>query len=136
MDIGWGEARCILCLGTPRAEASDSVMTRAHVIQQSVGGKLFATNECKQCNQRLGHGPEAALVGDPAVRSAAETLAGQIPDLIQRMRRRKVFVACGATGLLVRAVPDADGQDFTIIQTKPETPATHEVARRRGRRPP
>jgi len=40
-------------------------MTKGHVIPQSVGGKLFAANECKRCNELFGHGPEAALVGDP-----------------------------------------------------------------------
>jgi hypothetical protein len=131
VDIGWGEERCIICLGTPRSEDPDSVMTRAHVIPQSVGGKLLANNECKRCNQRVGHGPEAALVGDPAIRSAAEAVAEQIPDLIQRMRRRKVFIAQSDTGLLVRAVPDSDGADFEILQTRQpdgsRTAATEEI---------
>lgn len=117
MDIGWGEPRCVFCLGTPTDADPDSIMTRGHTIPQSVGGKLFAPNECKRCNDRMGHGPEAVLVGDPAVRSAAEQVAEQIPDLIQRMRRRKVFVARGDTGLLVRAVPDDTGDDFKILQT-------------------
>lgn len=117
MDIGWGEERCIHCLGVPSADDSGSVMTKGHVIPQSLGGKLYACNECKRCNERLGHGAEAALVGDPAVRSAAESIADQIPDLIRRMRRRKVFVAQSDTGLLVRAVAD-NGDEFKILQTR------------------
>src|SRR4051812_16243689 len=116
MDMGWGADRCIICLGRPTAEDPDSAMTKGHVIPQSVGGKLFAHNECKRCNGRFGHGPEAVLVGDPAVRAAAEAIAQKIPDLIERMRRRKVFVAEGDTGVLVRAVADADTGDFKILQ--------------------
>jgi hypothetical protein len=118
MDMGWGEARCIVCLGTPTDGDADSAMTKGHVIPRSVGGELFADNECKRCNERFGHGPEAALVGDPAIRSAAEAIADQIPDLIQRMRRRKVFVTQSDSGLLVRAAPDSDGDDFKILQTR------------------
>jgi hypothetical protein len=79
MDMGWGEERCIVCLGTPTDDDPDSAMTRGHVIPESVGGKLFAENECKGCNGRFGHGPEAALVGDPAIRSTAEAIADEIP---------------------------------------------------------
>jgi hypothetical protein len=93
-------------------------MTKGHVIPQSVGGKLFAYNECRHCNGRLGYGPEAALVGDPAVRSAAEAVADQIPELIDRMRRRKGFIARSDAGLLVRAVADADTGNFKILQTR------------------
>lgn len=117
MDMGWGEERCIICLGTKTAKDPDSAMTRGHVIPQSVGGRLFAFNECKRCNARFGHGPEAVLVGDPAVRAAAEAVAEQIPELIEQMRRRKVFVAEGDTGVLVRAVVDGDTGDFRILQT-------------------
>jgi len=39
-------------------------------------------------------------------------VADEIPDLIRRMRRRKVFVAHGEDGLLVCAVPTDDGQSF------------------------
>jgi hypothetical protein len=116
MDMGWEDDRCITCLGTPSADDPDSMLTRGHVIPQSIGGTLFARNECKRCNQRLGRGAEAALVGDPAIRSAAETIADQIPDLIARMRKRKIFVARSETGVLVRAVTD-DGADFKILQT-------------------
>lgn len=115
--MDWGEERCIVCLGTPTDGDADSAMTKGHVIPRSVGGKLFAENECKRCNERFGHGPEAALAGDPAIRSAAEAVADQIPDLIQRMRRRKVFVARGESGLLVRAAPESGGEDFKILQT-------------------
>ena len=117
MDIGWGEERCIHCLGVPNADDPDSVMTKGHVIPQSIGGKLYACNECKRCNERSGHGAEAALVGDPAVRSAAESIAEAIPGLIRRMRQRKVFIAQSESGLLVRAVPD-DGSEFKILQTR------------------
>lgn len=116
MDIGWGDARCIWCLAAP-SDAPDTLMTKGHVIPQSVGGRLFAVNECKRCNELFGHGPEAALVGDPAIRSAAEIVADEIPDLIKRMRRRKVFVAHGEDGLLVRAVPTDGGQSFKLLQT-------------------
>jgi hypothetical protein len=116
VDIGWGEERCIHCLGTPSADDPDSVMTKGHVIPRSVGGKLYACNECKRCNERIGHGAEAALVGDPALRQAAEAIADQIPDLIQRIRRRKVFIAQSDTGVLVRAVTDGT-DDFKILQT-------------------
>lgn len=117
MDIGWGDERCIHCLGVPNADDPDSVMTRGHVIPQSLGGKLYAYNECKRCNDRAGHGAEAALIGDPAVRAAAELIAEQIPGLIRRMRQRKVFIAQSDTGLLVRAAPD-DGDEFKILQTR------------------
>ena len=117
MDIGWGEERCIHCLGVPNADDPDSVMTKGHVIPQSLGGKLYACNECKRCNDRAGHDAEAALVGDPAVRTAAESIAEQIPGLIRRMRQRKVFIAQSDSGLLVRAVPD-DGDEFKILQTR------------------
>jgi hypothetical protein len=46
VDIGWGEPRCIMCLGTPRDDDPDSVMTKGPVIPQSVGGVLFAPNGC------------------------------------------------------------------------------------------
>jgi hypothetical protein len=117
MDIGWGDERCIHCLGVPNADDPDSVMTKGHVIPQSLGGKLYASNECKRCNDRAGHGAEAALVGDPAVRTAAESIAEQIPGLIRRMRQRKVFIAQSDSGLLVRAAPD-DGDEFKILQTR------------------
>lgn len=116
MDIGWGKQRCIHCLGVPGQHDPDSVMTKGHVIPQSVGGKLYAFNECKRCNGSFGHGAEAVLVGDPAVRCAAETIADQIPDLMQQLRRRKVFIARSDSGLLVRAVPD-EGDEFKILQT-------------------
>jgi hypothetical protein len=79
-------------------------------------GKLYACNECKRCNERAGHGAEAALVGDPAVRSAAESIAEEIPWLIRRMRQRKVFIAQSESGLLVGAVRD-NGGEFKILQT-------------------
>jgi hypothetical protein len=126
--MGWGEERCIICLGTPRPGDPASIMTKGHVLPQSVGGKLFARNECKRCNERLGHGAEAALVGDPAIRSAAEAVAAETPELIRRMRRRKVFVAQSDTGLLVRAVPANDGDDFTILHTKQEDGSTTAAA--------
>ncbi len=112
----WGEERCIDCLNTPIVGDLRSVLTKGHVIPQSVGGNLYAYNECKRCNERFGHGAEAALVGDPAVRSAAETIADQIPDLIRRMRRRKDFLAQSDTGVLVRARFDGGG-NLKIHQT-------------------
>lgn len=118
MDIGWPEERCIHCLGVPNPDDPDSVMTKGHVIPQSLGGRLYACNECKRCNERAGHGAEVALVGDPAVRSAAESIAEQIPGLIRRMRRRKVFIAQSESGLLVRAAPDDGGGEFKILQTR------------------
>jgi HNH endonuclease len=120
MDVGWGESRCIICLRWAADDDPTSVMTQAHVIPRSVGGALFAYNECKRCNERFGHGPEAVLVGDPAVRSAAEGVGPAIPDLIRRMRRRRVFEARSDTGVLVRAVADSESESesFKVLQAR------------------
>jgi hypothetical protein len=78
MKIPWTTERCIVCMRTPRADDERSQMTDAHVIPESVGGRLSADFLCKPCNDEMGRA-EAFLPRDITVRLQVDAIRGQLP---------------------------------------------------------
>jgi hypothetical protein len=56
--------RCVLCLREPDRDAEQTWLTDAHVIPESVGGRLSAPFLCRRCNSQIGAEVEAPLVSD------------------------------------------------------------------------
>lgn len=67
MKVPWSDSRCVVCLGTPVEGDPLSAHSNAHVIPESVGGKLSALCLCKRCNSEMGR-MEAILAKDISVR--------------------------------------------------------------------
>lgn len=89
MRIDWPDERCIICLGMPRDDDAMSQRTDAHVIPESVGGKLSAVFLCKRCNSRMGEA-EAILPRDISVRLILDQVADQLPEeLVAGIRYRQ-----------------------------------------------
>jgi hypothetical protein len=101
--LPWKDRRCIVCL-----LGREGGLSNAHVIPQSVGGKLAITNVCSDCNNRLGHTAEAGLKTDPRIRVAIEDLRAQIPDLAERMRAGQEFIARDEE-VIIRGTPRGEG---------------------------
>lgn len=103
MIADWHEQRCICCLG------ADEPMTVAHVIADSVGGRLAARFLCGPCNNRLGGSVEAALKGDPRLRLAIEALTEN--DFARNMRNGQPFVA-RVDDVVIRARSNRSGYEI------------------------
>jgi hypothetical protein len=112
MLLPWKDRRCIVCLVELEAGLSN-----AHVIPQSVGGRLAVKNVCADCNSRLGRTAEAGLKADPRIRIAIEDLQAQIPDLAEKMRAGQEFIARDEE-VVIRATPQRDG--YRILDSPQE----------------
>jgi hypothetical protein len=110
--VPWTDRRCIICLVEQEGE-----LTNAHVIPQSVGGRLAVKNVCADCNSKLGHTAEAGLKSDPRIRVAIEDLQTQIPDLAEKMRAGQEFIA-REEETIIRATTQADG--YKILDSPQE----------------
>lgn len=110
MKIDWPNERCIICLGTPREDDLMSQRTNAHVIPESVGGKLSAVFLCKRCNSRMGEA-EAILPRDISVRLMLDQLEDQLPEeLVVGIRYRQSYFADTAGYGRVEAGFDKQGE--------------------------
>lgn len=78
-QIDWPDERCIICLRTPTGDDSTSVRTDAHVIPESVGGKLLAPFLCQRCNSGMGT-IEGDLPRDVIVLGLVDELEGVLPE--------------------------------------------------------
>ncbi len=112
MLLPWKDRRCIICLIEHKGGLSN-----AHVIPQSVGGKLAVKNICADCNSRLGYTAEAGLKTDPRIRVAIEDLRAQIPDLAEKVRTGQEFVAREEEAV-IRATPQGEG--YKILDSPQE----------------
>lgn len=91
MKVAWADERCILCLGTPKADEPMTARSDAHVIPRSIGGKLSALFLCKDCNGRMGRF-EATLAQDISVRLLLDKLEHQLPEkVIKSIRYRQSY---------------------------------------------
>jgi hypothetical protein len=88
MKVPWADERCVLCLGTPKADDPETVRSEAHVIPSSIGGKLSACLLCKRCNGRMGQF-EAILPHDISVRFLRDQLEDQLPTKISSKIRHQ-----------------------------------------------
>jgi len=96
VKIDWPDDRCILCLGTPHDGDPMTQRTDAHVIPESVGGRLSAPLLCKRCNSGMGT-LEAGLAKDPVVIDLVGDLVGRLAEalpagLVQSIRGRASYV--------------------------------------------
>jgi len=103
MLLPWKDRRCIICL-----VESEGGLSNAHVIPQSVGGRLAVKNVCADCNSRLGHTAEAGLKSDLRIRIAIEDLQAQVPGLAEKMRAGQEFITRDEE-LVIRATPHGEG---------------------------
>lgn len=79
MKIDWPDERCIICLGTPQEGKPMTERTEAHVIPESLGGKLWAPFLCKQCNSDTGK-LEGVLPKDVMILDLVDRLYGVLPS--------------------------------------------------------
>lgn len=112
MELPWPYRRCIFCL----REISETVpFSRAHLISESVGGFAWDWTHCKECNEQTGSEIESGILRDESVQFAVEALAGELPELAARFRRRMNFVAQSEHGVIeARKLAD---DDFRIRTT-------------------
>ncbi len=67
--------------------------TEGHVIPQSIGGQLSATNICKRCNSDMGTA-EALLAQDISVRLLIDQLEQRLPsELVKAVQYRRSYFA-------------------------------------------
>jgi hypothetical protein len=93
MKIPWPTQRCIVCLSTPQAGDERSQMTDAHVIPESVGGRLSASFLCKRCNDEMGR-VESFLPRDITVRLQVDAIREQLPrDLVNSILSGQQYYA-------------------------------------------
>ena len=91
MKVPWFDPRCVVCLGTAVDGEPMTQPTEGHVIPESIGGKLSASNLCKRCNSDMGGG-EALLAQDVSIRLLVKQLEGRLPaDLVKRVRYRQSY---------------------------------------------
>jgi hypothetical protein len=91
MKLAWSDPRCVICLSIPSTDAPMTQRTDAHVIPQSIGGKLSALNLCKRCNSDMGK-TEALLAQDVSVRLLVDQLEDRLPaEVTQAIRYRQSF---------------------------------------------
>lgn len=102
MKIPWLTERCIICLREPDAADPLSQLTDAHVIPESVGGKLSAEFLCDRCNSEMGR-VEGQLPRDITIIELVRQLEGELPAQL-------------AKGILQHAAWFADTDDYGRLQ--------------------
>lgn len=78
LKIAWPDERCIICLGTPQEGDHMSQRTEAHIIPESVGGKLSSPFLCNQCNSDMGS-KEGQLPKDVVILGLVDRLTDVLP---------------------------------------------------------
>jgi hypothetical protein len=95
---------------TPNAGREYSQMTDAHVIPESVGGRLSASFLCKACNDEMGR-VESFLPRDISIRLEVDTISEQLPaDLVSRILCGQEYYADTEEWGRLTAVMDANGE--------------------------
>lgn len=93
MKVDWPDERCIICLRRPQPGKPMTERTEAHVIPESLGGKLWAPFLCKQCNSDMGR-LEGILPKDVMILDLVDRLRGLLPqDLATSIYRRAGYFA-------------------------------------------
>jgi HNH endonuclease len=87
LKVDWPDERCIICLGTPRDGDPMSQRSDAHVIPESVGGKLSSPLLCKRCNFKMGT-LEAQLPKDVVILALVDVLEDRLPAALVNSIRR------------------------------------------------
>jgi hypothetical protein len=115
MKIAWRTARCIVCLATPESGDARSQMTDAHVVQESVGGRLSASFLCKRCNDEMGR-VESFLPRDITVRLQVDAIRDQLPpNLVNSILAEQEYYADTDQWGRLTAMMDEHGE----LQLKP-----------------
>jgi hypothetical protein len=115
VKIPWPTERCIVCLQTPQAGDERSRMTDAHVIPESVGGRLSASFLCKACNDEMGR-VESYLPRDITVRLQVDAIREQLPrELANSILCGQDYYADTEQWGRLTGVMDKDGE----LQLKP-----------------
>lgn len=110
MKIPWPMQRCIVCLSTPQAGDDRSKMTDAHVIPESIGGRLSASFLCKRCNNEMGR-VEAFLPRDISIRLQVDRIVSQLPrDLVNSILCGQEYYADTDEWGRLAAVMDENGE--------------------------
>lgn len=93
MKVDWPDDRCIICFGRPQQGKPMTERTEAHVIPESLGGKLWAPFLCKQCNSDMGR-LEGVLPKDVMILDLVDRLHGVLPsDLANSVYRHAGYFA-------------------------------------------
>jgi len=111
VQVSWLDPRCVVCLGTPVAGREMTVRSDAHVIPESLGGKLSALCLCKRCNNEMGR-MEARLAMDVSVRRRVNyQLQSRLPEKLVRsiLNRLEYFADTEEYGRVI-AVLDENGE--------------------------
>ena len=90
MNVPWPGKRCVLC-------RTEGLLTKEHLIPESIGGILTVHFLCQRCNSTLGQ-YEAHLKKDPSIRLAIGTLSTQLPALYASICEGQKFVAQSERG--------------------------------------
>jgi hypothetical protein len=108
VKIDWPDDRCIICLGRPSDDPM-SARDEAHVIPQSLDGKLRSPFLCRRCNNDLGSKVEGQLPRDIFVLELVDRLENTLPSrLVNKIRRHAGFFVDTEIGR-IGARRDEDG---------------------------
>jgi hypothetical protein len=88
------------------------VLSRSHLIPESIGGFAWARTHCKACNEETGTKVEAEIVHDDSIRFSIEAVSSSLPKLAAAFHAKTTYAARTPHGL-VRARREGDG--FQIL---------------------
>jgi HNH endonuclease len=109
MRVVWLDDRCVLCLRRPDPADRLTARSDAHVIPQSVGGRLSAFILCVECNAKMGQ-LEDLLRQDVSLRALVDQLEPRLPPkMVKTIRRGQRYFAEHPEMGRLEAVIDNDG---------------------------
>ena len=90
-------------------------LTYEHVIPSSIGGTLELQIQCKDCNSNLGSELVSQARKDPIIRSLADKLKDELPELYLRVHQTILWVQNNLVYWLQKGLEPWKTKNFTVI---------------------
>jgi hypothetical protein len=87
MKLDWPHDRCVFCK-EPFNDTEMGSRSDAHIVPESLGGRIKVDALCKTCNSGTGAGWEHELPLDPTLRAEIEKFAESIPLFREQLSER------------------------------------------------
>jgi hypothetical protein len=111
-----------------REAAVGTVLSRSHLIPESIGGFAWARTHCKPCNEETGAKIEAEIVHDDSIRFSIKAVSSSLPKLASAFQAKTTYAARTPHGL-VKARRQGDGFEILAASDGDSRTSSREHAR-------
>lgn len=119
VKIDWPYSLCIACLA-PFDSTASGRRSEAHIVPESLGGRISVTCLCRGCNSAMGSGFEDELPFDPTMRAEIERFAGDIPVFKRQLTKAgRTYVGKSPRGVMTMK-RQSDGSFRAVDTAQPD----------------